>query len=163
MIFPTLGADPSFSFEPTDTTHLENVLDLPALILHTTGTTGNPKAIMWSQCQLAQGAAVPAVGEVSLVGKIIGVHAVPMFVAMGSINLFAAPTLGMIMAFFAPRPPPALSTNPVNVLESALASKCNFVISVPVFLEVWAKDSAIVDKLVSMDGFVSRLMISKEY
>lgn len=153
------------------TEEIQAYLDAPSLILHSTGTTGTPKPIPWTARHLAQGIRVPCSplhveGDEDLVGKVIGCQAVPMFAAMGSINLFAAPTRGAALAFFAPTPDSpsaavaaAPAPNPVNLMNAAVESGCDFLLCVPAFLEIWARDPGTVDVMKRMRGFVRCLLL----
>lgn len=84
-----------------------------------------------------------------------------MFAAMGSINLFAAPTRGMALGFFSParmgtgtNPAPAPAPDPVNLMNAARACACDYLLCVPAFLEIWARDEETVKVMKGMDGFV---------
>ncbi|EJC99743.1 acetyl-CoA synthetase-like protein [Fomitiporia mediterranea MF3/22] len=148
-LFPQRGPDTQFVFNAMQ----ELDMQLPALILHSSGTTSLPKAVIWSQWALAKGASVPMQGDLSLTGMVVAIHVIPMFHAMGAIQLMGAPSRGVVMSMFTPQCP-AIVPDPGNVLSTALETKSDFILCVPTFLEIWARDPRIVDELVKLKGLI---------
>ncbi|KAF8160214.1 acetyl-CoA synthetase-like protein [Mycena galopus ATCC 62051] len=112
-----------------------------ALIMHSSGSVAFPKIIKISHLSLALFGRCLEYGEMDLSGQIWSAHTLPTFHLAGAIQLFWAAISGITLAVFPPVVPPTIPTA-ARVLEAAIAANAQFVLSVPAFLEVWARDAS---------------------
>ncbi|THH03024.1 hypothetical protein EW145_g6597 [Phellinidium pouzarii] len=148
-LFPTKGYDPSFAPVP-----LVNIdMDSHAMILHSSGTTAFPKPVYFTPKDLVDNVSFVCYGETDLAGSIFACHGVPMFHGMGMIIVMFSVSCGFVAAVFKPQSP-AVIPNPVNVIESAIALKCDYAFVSPIFPESWSHDSNYVKALANMKGVI---------
>ncbi|KAI0669497.1 acetyl-CoA synthetase-like protein [Trametes maxima] len=123
------------------------------VILHSSGTTAFPKPIPITRRGLINLSNIPCFGEVDLAGRRVAVHTNPMFHAMGLATVMWPLTSGATFALYPPVLPPPVPT-PANFLSAWLASKCNIIFTIPVFIEAWAHDPANLPHLQALDCIV---------
>ncbi|KAI0629575.1 acetyl-CoA synthetase-like protein [Trametes polyzona] len=124
--------------------------DEPALILHSTGSTGFPKPITMTGRALVNAANVACYGEIDLAGKRIAAHTNPLFHATGICTLTYPLSCGLVFCVFPPVRPPVVPT-PANYLSAWQACKCDIMFCVPVFIEGLARNSDGVEALKALD------------
>ncbi|THH15905.1 hypothetical protein EW146_g4648 [Bondarzewia mesenterica] len=122
-------------------------LDKVVCVMHSSGSTSFPKPIYFSHRTLLQWTMLPSFGEVDLCGMILGVHAVPLFHAMGIVNVIWTVVSGLIMGVFKPSSPPVVPT-PERYLEGIKATKSEVLFCVPSFVEAWVYSGAPMNKTV---------------
>ncbi|KAI0746390.1 acetyl-CoA synthetase-like protein [Daedaleopsis nitida] len=127
--------------------------DDPAVILHSSGTTNHPKPIYWTHKGLIRWSTGVWYGEANLTGAIVGIHAIPMFHAFGTAALLIAASTGWILSVFPPASPPAAPT-PDSVFDGAYKTNSDYMMTVPLFIEKWARDPEKVKYMVKMKGLV---------
>ncbi|KAF5347380.1 hypothetical protein D9758_011283 [Tetrapyrgos nigripes] len=125
----------------------------PCVILHSSGTTSFPKAIVYNHSDLLQFAALRLTGEMGKPGQIHAMHHVPMFHAMGITSLARAASAAMVIAVFEPQSPPTLPT-PERLIRMIKEDGCHIAPCVPMFLESWATDSEAVKILVGLRALI---------
>ncbi|EPQ51233.1 acetyl-CoA synthetase-like protein [Gloeophyllum trabeum ATCC 11539] len=129
------------------------IMDDPAIMMHSSGSTRYPKPIPWSHRGLLMLGAVPFFGHVDLTDIIMGCHTVPMFHSMGIFQLTIAGTTGITLAHFQPSSPAVLPT-PTNVFNETKLTRADLVCSVPAFIEKWSQDMELVAHMKTMKGVI---------
>ncbi|RPD77018.1 acetyl-CoA synthetase-like protein [Lentinus tigrinus ALCF2SS1-7] len=110
-----------------------------SVIMHSSGSTGHPKTIGYTDRSLSTWGKAPLQSEINIKKSIMGCHGTPMFHALGSFMYSACPVLGLTVAAFKPASPPTIPT-PDAVWEGIVATKTDFSWSVPAFIEEWSRD-----------------------
>ncbi|KAF5370381.1 hypothetical protein D9758_006891 [Tetrapyrgos nigripes] len=128
-------------------------MEEPCVILHSSGTTSFPKAIVYSHSHLLQFAALRLTGEKGKPGQIHAMHHIPMFHAMGITSLARAASAAMVIAVFEPQSPPILPT-PEIMIQKIREDGCTIAPAVPTFLETWATDPEAVKLLASLRAVI---------
>ncbi|KDQ56520.1 hypothetical protein JAAARDRAFT_294258 [Jaapia argillacea MUCL 33604] len=128
-------------------------LDAPGLILHSSGSTRFPKPIIWSHRGLLMLARIPSFGQVDLASVIMGCHSMPMFHAMGVLQLTIAATTGITMSVFAPASPATFPT-PTNVFEGTMITRSQLVCCAPTFIEAWSRNDQYVQYMRTMKAIM---------
>ncbi|KAH8110862.1 acetyl-CoA synthetase-like protein [Phellopilus nigrolimitatus] len=155
-LYPVKGFDPSFTPEPL----AEIDMDAPAVIFHSSGntslpwfcgSTAFPKPIIFVHRATIWTVGAMCFGEKDTAGTTWACHAAPMFHAMGMFVLLNTAVCGAVAAVFKPQSPPTVP-NPVNFMESAISSKCDYIFSTPTFPETWSHESRYVEVLAKMKG-----------
>ncbi|QRV80576.1 AMP binding enzyme [Ceratobasidium sp. AG-Ba] len=129
--------------------HLGSVMDnSDALILHSSGSTGLPRAIVYRQQDIFRNLVnQPTIWETGSPGEHVALMALPTFHAYGYIVQCVGPLFaGYVLVLFPPSSPPALPT-PQLTLDALARSQCSFMFTVPAFLEAWSKDADAVKEL----------------
>ncbi|CCM00767.1 uncharacterized protein FIBRA_02808 [Fibroporia radiculosa] len=130
------------SFGPPNADELPYVFygpDAPILISHSSGSTAFPKPIVFSNSRMIEFSASPYYGERDLTDLLLSIHPLPMFHAMGLMNLVWTSACGYACAAFAPQSPPPVPT-PELVARAAQAADCDVIVTVPAFLETWSRN-----------------------
>ncbi|KIY70429.1 NRPS-like enzyme [Cylindrobasidium torrendii FP15055 ss-10] len=125
-----------------------------AMILHSSGTTRFPSPITLSNSYLVFGGLSHTFGEVDVCGLVISFHACPMFHMLGMYSLLGSTALGFIPALFAPCEGPPAPPTPARVLEGALATQTDFLISVPLFVEEYSKSARDIESVKKLRGLI---------
>ncbi|KAI0050775.1 acetyl-CoA synthetase-like protein [Auriscalpium vulgare] len=128
-------------------------MDDDLILIHSSGSTAFPKVIPFTNRTALQHSKNPFFGQADLTGAIFAVHATPLFHVMGVASIFMAASAGMILAVFPPSSPPVLPT-PKRCLEDALQTKCDYMYTVPSFIEAWSQDRANLPKLLGFRGLL---------
>ncbi|KAH8110853.1 acetyl-CoA synthetase-like protein [Phellopilus nigrolimitatus] len=148
-LFPVGGFDPSFTPEP-----LADIdMGAHSIIFHSSGSTAFPKPIYFTYRAVIAGAAITCHGGVDIAGTTWACHSVPMFHGLRMFVLLNTASSGIIVAVFKPHSPPTVP-NPVNVFESAISCKSDYVLATPTFPETWSHESRYVEALAKMKGIV---------
>ncbi|RPD58224.1 acetyl-CoA synthetase-like protein [Lentinus tigrinus ALCF2SS1-7] len=143
-----------------DDLRVEYNVDDVAMILHSSGdrcadgyigSTGHPKPIYWTHKRMVSRGTTSWYGEVDLTGHVIAGHGTPMFHAHGVSLYSTAVTTGIVIGVFAPAAPPVFSTSE-NVFEGAMTVSADHVVTVPPFVEEWARDPKKVDHMRRIKG-----------
>ncbi|KAI0629576.1 acetyl-CoA synthetase-like protein [Trametes polyzona] len=128
--------------------------DRIALILHSGGSTGLPKAIPISGRALVNAANGPCFGDVDWAGKRIGAHTNPLFHATGSLITMIFPlSCGAVFAVYPPVRPLTVPT-PASYLAGWQACQCDAIFCVPVFIEALARSAAGVAALKALEHVI---------
>ncbi|KAI0740483.1 hypothetical protein C8Q76DRAFT_790931 [Earliella scabrosa] len=115
-----------------------NVDDI-AMILHSSGSTNHPKPIYWTHKRMVSRGTTSWYGEVDLTGCTIAGHGTPVFHAHGVSLYSTAVTTGIIIGVFPPSRPLVLPSSE-NVFAGAIATRADYIVTVPPFVEEWARD-----------------------
>ncbi|KAM5540085.1 hypothetical protein V8D89_006225 [Ganoderma adspersum] len=160
-LFPTI-VDPASSFETDVEFPTSYDMEAPAVIMHSSGSTGHPKPIIWNHAGILHWGKAPLRSKNNIMGAIMGWHGVPMFHGMGLSMCWAAPVNGLIIAAFKPASPPTVQT-PDAVWEGLAATNVDFSFSAPSFLEQWARDPEKVQVMKRRRGaFYGGAMLNEE-
>ncbi|KLO13764.1 acetyl-CoA synthetase-like protein [Schizopora paradoxa] len=140
------SSEPPFTLPP-------NKVDFekPAIILHSSGSTAFPRPIVWKQSYMLQLSLSPLFGQRDLTGVRFGCHSIPMFHAMGALQITWAASCGHVVGSFEPQSPAVVPT-PEAVIKGARDTKCNFIYCVPSFVEHWSRNPECVAHLQTIDG-----------
>ncbi|KAJ7496400.1 putative aminoadipate reductase [Mycena latifolia] len=157
-VYPNLGAEkPDSTFDPYPASTAPPALDDTALYLHSSGSTGFPKAIAATHRILTQWATFAPVTDVRdhITGPLANM-ALPAFHLAGMYcQLLQAIYGGATIALFPPTAttPSALPMmpSPDNVLEHARKTKCRSMCTFPTFLIIWSKSPDAIAYLKSLD------------
>ncbi|KAI0647275.1 acetyl-CoA synthetase-like protein [Trametes meyenii] len=140
------------TFDVGDVALPENLnLNAPAIILHSSGSSGHPKPMPWSHRALMLFGHGTLLCDMDTRGSILGCHGTPMFHGLGALMYSASPISGYIVAAFKPLTPP-VAPSPDAVWQGIVATMSDFTWSVPSFIEAWASDPERVEVLRSMRG-----------
>ncbi|KAF9031808.1 acetyl-CoA synthetase-like protein [Hymenopellis radicata] len=137
-IFADLYANPDADNAPPLLSPHDS-LDYPAFIGHSSGTTRFPSPITLKHAELLACGRAQSYGEVDLCGATFSIHAPPMYHLMGCWSVFMGAMNGFTIAMFAPKEPPIIPSAE-RVLAGALATRCDRVFCVPLFLEAWSRN-----------------------
>ncbi|KAI0364205.1 acetyl-CoA synthetase-like protein [Pilatotrama ljubarskyi] len=152
-LFPTNGTPTNDAFEGDVVLPKVSDLHAPAIILHSSGSTGHPKPIAWTYQRLLVCGREPLLCDVDTSRSIMGCHGVPMFHGMGAFLYAGSPICGYVIATFKPETPPIFPT-PDRVWQGILKTKADYSFSVPSFIEEWARDPEKVMVLKHMRGLI---------
>ncbi|XP_006463297.1 hypothetical protein AGABI2DRAFT_120116 [Agaricus bisporus var. bisporus H97] len=108
------------------------------LILHSSGSTAQPKPISMLNSNFVSWSRVPYYGEIDLAGLPIAAHSLPFFHAMGIGQISWSVGAGSVTACFKPTNPPTIPT-PEVFLRELVQTKSKIVFCVPMFIEAWAR------------------------
>ncbi|KAI0311872.1 acetyl-CoA synthetase-like protein [Amylostereum chailletii] len=121
-------------------------LDAPALVLHSSGSTAFPKPITWSHSTLKTMCSIPWWGGFDFCDEVLSCHTIPVFHAMGILQMILAISAGATLAVFKPSSP-ATVPNAQNVLNAMMVTQCTVGLTAPAFLETWSRDSRALEYL----------------
>ncbi|CAE7151175.1 unnamed protein product [Rhizoctonia solani] len=129
--------------------------DSTVTILHSSGSTGMPKAIKYHLEGVFNNTInQPIEWTFSEPNTIVGTLTLPTFHCMGMILQVLAPIyVGYTQLLFAPARIPALPT-PASTLEAIVNVECAYLICVPIFLEAWAHDKGAIAVLKRMKAVI---------
>ncbi|KAL7284715.1 hypothetical protein ACG7TL_002021 [Trametes sanguinea] len=113
-------------------------MDSCAIILHSSGSTDQPKPYRWTHKRVTAWGYESTLFEWDTSRSVFGCHGIPMFHAMGTYLCAAAPMKGYVIAAFKPASPPVLPT-PDAVWQNTVATKCDFFFTVPSNVEEWSR------------------------
>ncbi|KAJ7892397.1 putative aminoadipate reductase [Mycena leptocephala] len=157
--YPNLGAEtPDCSFQPYSTQGSASLDDI-ALYMHSSGSSGLPKAIPQTHRALMEWASFPAVTETRhYIEKPIGNMALPSFHLFGIACQLLQPLFGIHIAVY---PPTATSPSavpifpsPDNILDHSRKTKCRSLTAVPAFLAAWLQSPLAIAYLKSLHTVV---------
>ncbi|KZV69420.1 acetyl-CoA synthetase-like protein [Peniophora sp. CONT] len=126
---------------PTDFCIAPPSVDSPALILHSSGTSAFPKPIMLTHRNYISWGMAPYFGEIDICAIRLGVQSLPMFHALGVFVLILATCCGIELATFKPARPPTVP-GPTSVYQGLLQTECEWVLTVPTFIEEWSREAS---------------------
>jgi len=161
LVAPTFGDlfPPQSDAEKLEGSEIANLsLDAPGAILHSSGTTGNPKPVTWTHRALRQFALHPCYGTLDLAGMVMSIHAMGMHHGIGMLQIAFVATTGLVLSTFKPHSPPTIP-DPINVFEGAITTKSDFIYCAPTFVETWSRTQSFVDRLALFVGVVSSLLM----
>ncbi|KAJ7149428.1 hypothetical protein C8R43DRAFT_1128428 [Mycena crocata] len=125
------------SIEPSELPAVIEI-DSPALIMHSSGSSGSPSLIISSHRTLVHGSMVTYFGETDLCGGICGSESFPLYHNTGFAAHIALPSaVGQVASIFNPNQE-AKSATPDSVLASAEMCGASYLYTVPSFLEMFA-------------------------
>ncbi|KAG6810396.1 putative NRPS-like protein biosynthetic cluster [Tricholoma furcatifolium] len=158
-IYPKLGHETSEdSFEQYPPPATRPSLSDVAIILHSSGSTGFPKAIYQTHLIMSHWAAFPCLIEfrdhkprVRIAGMMLpSFHTLGVYVQV-LYALFGVNSIGVY-------PPQVTSTEmtpmmptPDNILDHTRRTKCNSMITIPTLLQIWAQSQEAVDLLKTLE------------
>ncbi|QRV95149.1 AMP binding enzyme [Ceratobasidium sp. AG-Ba] len=120
--------------------------DSDAIVLHSSGSTGLPRAIVYHQWSIFSNLVnQPTIWEAGGPGQRVALMVLPTLHAFCVGPLFT----GYVPVLFSPSSPPVIPT-PQSTLDALSASKCNFMFTVPAFLEAWSKDDEAIQELTKL-------------
>ncbi|KAJ7246827.1 acetyl-CoA synthetase-like protein [Mycena haematopus] len=158
QVYPNLGTETADSaFDPYPTSTYRPEWDAVGLYLHSSGSTGLPKAIPETNKILWQWANLTGHLDIrDRMGHPFGAMAIPPFHMSGTHLQLLHATYGRIpVALFPPTAatPEALPMfpNPDNVLEHSRRTNCKVMGMIPVVISAWAQSPESVKYLASLD------------
>ncbi|KAK7470239.1 hypothetical protein VKT23_001674 [Stygiomarasmius scandens] len=120
------------------------------IYLHSSGSTAFPKPIPWTARGILE-LLVSALFGRNVTGKVMSMHAIPAFHAMGTFHIFLAAATGMIFGTFAPQLPPVQPT-PENAFKGAVKTNVDYILCVPSIIEEWSLIPSYVEWLATRSG-----------
>ncbi|KAF7371229.1 Non-canonical non-ribosomal peptide synthetase FUB8 [Mycena sanguinolenta] len=161
-VYPNLGVETTqCSFQPYTASGqtLAPSLDDIALYMHSSGSTGFPKAIAQTHRALMGWTTLPPVAEARLyVEKPMANMGLPSFHLFGITCQLLQPLFGTPAAVY---PPTATSTSalpviptPDNIIEHARKTKCRSLTAVPALLATWSKSPETVAYLATLHTII---------
>ncbi|KAJ6611594.1 acetyl-CoA synthetase-like protein [Mycena sp. CBHHK59/15] len=161
QLYPNLGAETAnVSFQPYETEHSRPSLDEVGLYIHSSGSTGFPRAIAHTQRTIMQWFTLPVVAETRALKleKPIASMALPSFHLLGIFCQLLQPLCGICSAVY---PPTATSSStlpifpsPDNILEHTRKTKSGWLVAVPALLAVWLTSPTALAYLKTLDTIV---------
>ncbi|KAF8610848.1 acetyl-CoA synthetase-like protein [Ceratobasidium sp. AG-I] len=126
-----------------------------AAVLHSSGSTGLPRPVVYNQeGMLCNFVNQPPCWQMGPPGARVGLMALPTFHVMGFMTQCFFPQFsGYTPVLFAPRPSPVIPS-PEVTLQALINSKCDFLLTVPAFLEAWSHDAGAIKYLRGLKGIV---------
>ncbi|KAF8995095.1 hypothetical protein BDQ17DRAFT_1311142 [Cyathus striatus] len=134
---------------------------VPAVLIHSSGSTSLPKPIPWSHQFLLQCGVAPLYGSQNYCGEIFALHSISMSYGAGIHLLGWVATSGMIVATFRPRSPAQIPTPP-TALEAFASMGADYLMTFPHYIEEWSRseESRMIMKrakrVVYVGGFVNK-------
>ncbi|KAJ7618639.1 hypothetical protein FB45DRAFT_1097256 [Roridomyces roridus] len=113
--------------------------DATLWIMHSSGSTTFPKPIYFTNHQAIQACLTPWFGERDLTDLVLSVHGLPMYHGMGMMQTLWAPSCGVVLSTFEPKPFPTAPT-PDVLFAAARTTQSDIIISVPAFVEAWLRN-----------------------
>ncbi|TCD63026.1 putative NRPS-like protein biosynthetic cluster [Steccherinum ochraceum] len=155
-VFPSLSyqeEEASTAFVPYPERDVRRGLDDLAMYLHSSGSTGLPKSIAFTEKVLLSWADCSLVRMSCKFGLRWAVQALPPFHSTGIFGHVLMPLVsGLPVAHFTPQAPsPPVLPNPRNMIEECKILNCNGLGSVPVFIEMWCRSPEDVEYLASLE------------
>ncbi|KAJ7776525.1 putative aminoadipate reductase [Mycena maculata] len=160
QIYPNLGAEmPDSPFHPHWKQNSHPSVDDICMYIHSSGSTGLPRAIAQTHRAVMQWSALPAIAETRVhTAQPIGNMALPSFHLFGIICQFMLPLSGTCVAVY---PPTATSPNslpmipsPDNFLDHARRTGCRALTTVPAFLAPWLASAPAIAYLKTMHSIL---------
>ncbi|TFY54516.1 hypothetical protein EVJ58_g8816 [Rhodofomes roseus] len=136
-----------------DVPYEQRGLEERTFLLHSSGSTAFPKQIPFTYRSILQFARAAFYGELDLTDRVISLHSVPMFHAMGILMTLCTAAYGMVAAVPAPKTPPAVPTND-SVIEGAKATNANLLLTVPAMVEAWSRNPEYVKWIATRDAVI---------
>ncbi|KAI0073515.1 acetyl-CoA synthetase-like protein [Panus rudis PR-1116 ss-1] len=128
-------------------------LEDTAIITHSSGSTAYPKPIRFTHYRYLILCLAPFFGELDKTGLKMSSHSMPMYHGMGMIQTAWSASCGMIITALKPKTPP-IPITAENTIRGALATNSDIIFCVPTFVEEWALDQKIVEKLKRTQGIM---------
>jgi len=122
---------------PTDIPYERKGADDAIVYIHSSGSIGLPKPVLWSNKRWLQTAAYMFFSDVDSTGTIHSVHGWPMFHASGYAYTVFASAVGMTLSTFAPQFPPQVWSADAH-FAAAVATAADILGTYPAVLEMWA-------------------------
>ncbi|KAJ7912191.1 hypothetical protein B0H13DRAFT_2008004 [Mycena leptocephala] len=155
--FDDLFTPPDKISGPGDLPYEDSDLDDVACLLHSSGSTGFPKLLSWSNRQCMQVALTPWFGERDLTNQVLCIPLIPMYHGMRSADWYCtilwAASCGLVYSVFEPASPPTMPT-PDNVLRAAQVTGSDLIFGVPSFIDAWSQNPEYVNWLGTRTGLI---------
>ncbi|KAH7907693.1 hypothetical protein BJ138DRAFT_455649 [Hygrophoropsis aurantiaca] len=139
---PTSDEDLPFEYKGPDAT---------VIILHSSGSTAFPKPIYWTNHRCAELALIPWFGERDLTDQILALHTMPMYHAMGVVQLMVTASCGLVVSTFEPKCPAPVPTLQ-GLFNAAKATLSDVIFCVPSTIEAWSRNPEYVQWLSTRSG-----------
>lgn len=110
-----------------------------AMYFHSSGSTNFPKPTFVSNKKFIEFANVAFWGDQDLCGQTLALHVMPIYHGMGAVQIMFGAITGLSFSCFEPRSP-AIVPTAENFLEGAKRTNSQIILSVPTFVETWARD-----------------------
>lgn len=154
-VFPELAyvdSEPSHEAYPYAGLGADNTV---VSILHSSGSTGLPRAISYTQAGvLTNFINQPPCWQMGGPEVRVGLMALPTFHVMGFMTqCFFPQCAGYTAVLFAPKATPVIPSPHIS-LQTIVRSQCEFLLTVPAFLEAWSNDEYAVRVLKELRGVV---------
>ncbi|KAJ6473849.1 putative aminoadipate reductase [Mycena sanguinolenta] len=161
-VYPNLGVETTeCSFQPylPSNQSLTSSPDDIALYMHSSGSTGFPKAIAQTNRAVMEWTTLPPIAETQLyLEKPLANMALPAFHLFGITCQILQPLFGSPAAVYPPtaNSPSALPVIPTpdNILEHARKTKCRTLTAVPALLAIWFNSPEVVEYLATLHTVV---------
>ncbi|KAJ7617794.1 hypothetical protein FB45DRAFT_932692 [Roridomyces roridus] len=145
QLYPNLGVEtPECAFQPYPEGNAHPEPDDLLMYIHSSGSTGFPKAIPWNYRMLNHVIAISTIDMRAQIQPPAAIMGLPPFHIYGIGSQLVRPLCGIHAAVFPPRAitPDALpmSASPDNVLDHARRTNSRTISTVPTFLVTWFND-----------------------
>ncbi|KAF7333965.1 Non-canonical non-ribosomal peptide synthetase FUB8 [Mycena sanguinolenta] len=162
QVYPYLGGETAdCPFQPYPTPAFNATLEDISFYIHSSGSTGLPRAVGQTYRMVKQWLTLPAITEVEADFEHwspMGAMALPSFHIYGMYEQLLQPISGTCCAVYPPivTHPNAVpvTPSPDNILEHARKTKCRSLISVPVLLVAWSHSPAAIAFLKTLDNIL---------
>ncbi|KAJ7624522.1 hypothetical protein FB45DRAFT_690443, partial [Roridomyces roridus] len=142
QVYPNLGSEtPNSAFHPYAALETQPGADDVFMYIHSSGSTGLPKANGWTYRLLNHVVNVSAMDVRAFVPTPMGVMGMPPFHIFGIVAQLIRPLCGMVAAVYPPTATTSdtlpMSLSPDTVLEHARRTKCRTLSTLPAFMVTW--------------------------
>ncbi|TFK32050.1 hypothetical protein BDQ12DRAFT_729010 [Crucibulum laeve] len=128
-------------------------LEVPALFIHSSGSTSYPKPMPWTHPFLLQCAVAPLFGAHNYCNEVFAWHSATMSHGAGLHMLAWIVTAGMIAATFPPASP-AHTPSAIATFEGLHKSRSEYVVTYPHYIEKWSVSPARVEVMKRSKGLI---------
>ncbi|KAJ6455206.1 hypothetical protein C8R45DRAFT_1111581 [Mycena sanguinolenta] len=162
QVYPNLGRETAdCPFQPYPSRAFNATLEDVSFYIHSSGSTGFPRAVGQTYRMVKQWLALPAIAEVGADREHwspMGAMALPSFHIYGMYEQLLQPISGTCCAVYPPivtRPDAVpVTPSPDNILEHARKTGCRSLIAVPVLLVAWSHSPAAIAYLKTLDNIL---------
>ncbi|TFK35193.1 hypothetical protein BDQ12DRAFT_560152, partial [Crucibulum laeve] len=128
-------------------------LEVPALFIHSSGSTSYPKPMPWTHPFLLQCAVAPLFGAHNYCNEVFAWHSATMSHGAGLHMLAWIAAAGMIAATFPPASP-AHTPSAIATFEGLHKSRSEYVVTYPHYIEKWSVSPARVEVMKRSKGLI---------
>ncbi|TFK19455.1 acetyl-CoA synthetase-like protein [Coprinopsis marcescibilis] len=150
-LFDDLYGQPKVS--PQDIVYERRGINDVIIYLHSSGSTSHPKPIPITNRRFLELSLAYHFGDVDVTGLIFSLHIVPMFHALGVMQMACIVSTGIVASVFKPQFPAQVPGVKAHY-DASVATDTDVVISVPSIIEEWAANLECVRWLASRTGVI---------
>ncbi|KIY43199.1 acetyl-CoA synthetase-like protein [Fistulina hepatica ATCC 64428] len=124
-------------------------LDSLMAIVHSSGSTGFPKAVVWTSQMQLQMARLTVQSKLDWRAEILAIHGLPMYHIAGFNHITQMPASGMVLGVFCPTNSTKIAT-PESCFQGIVDSSASCAFVVPSHIEAWSKEPSKIKHLLQL-------------